>query len=72
MDHEEHGRGTEEDGPDAPDCPCRGTKQETACARAGCGFCIAAVIARGIRCEGCGCWLEHPEDGPCDCPGFGR
>lgn len=41
--HEGHGRGTEEDGPDEPDCPCRTTDQVKACAEAGCGFCRVQV-----------------------------
>lgn len=39
IDHSSHGQGTEEDGPDDPDCPCRDTRQERACAQEGCGFC---------------------------------
>lgn len=37
--HYNHGRGTKDGGPDAPDCPCRGTDEERACAGDGCGFC---------------------------------
>lgn len=41
--HGKHGRGDPESGPDDPDCPCRRTKEQAACAVAGCGFCIAAL-----------------------------
>lgn len=41
--HAKHGRGTEADGPDDPDCECRGTAKEKACAKAGCGFCKASI-----------------------------
>lgn len=41
-DHSQHGRGTAEDGPDDPDCPCRAGALEAECAKAGCGFCRAA------------------------------
>lgn len=41
-DHSEHGRGSPELGPDDPDCPCRKTELEGACAEAGCGFCISS------------------------------
>lgn len=40
--HKDHGRGTEEHGPDDPDCPCRGTENQFECAVYGCGFCRAA------------------------------
>lgn len=41
--HGEHGReSTPGDGPDEPDCPCRGTPEQTICAGVGCGFCKAA------------------------------
>lgn len=39
--HGTHGRGT--DAPDDPDCPCRRTAQQRACADAGCGFCTSAA-----------------------------
>jgi len=40
--HATHGLGTA-DGPDEPDCPCRGTTEQDQCAIAGCGFCRAAA-----------------------------
>ena len=42
YDHDSHGRGTAESGPDDPDCPCRDTVRQAVCATAGCGFCLAA------------------------------
>jgi hypothetical protein len=39
IDHNQHGRGSEERGPDDSDCPCRKTPYESQCAQAGCGFC---------------------------------
>jgi len=36
--HSDHGRG-DQDGPDDPDCICRGTDRQSECARFGCGFC---------------------------------
>lgn len=42
LDHSDHGRGTAEDGPDDPDCPCRTTEKQKVCAASGCGFCICA------------------------------
>ena len=39
VNHDNHGRGTAEDGPDDQDCPCRDTFLEVACAEHGCGFC---------------------------------
>lgn len=44
TDHEGHGSG-DENGPDDPDCGCRGTKEQAGCASSGCGFCIAATHA---------------------------
>lgn len=42
VDHRGHGRGSI-DGPDDPDCPCRGDyRYQADCAAEGCGFCIAA------------------------------
>lgn len=41
--HAGHGRGSAEDGPDDPDCPCRATPGQRSCAAAGCGFCRAAT-----------------------------
>ena len=40
--HLGHGAGTAESGPDDPDCGCRGTRRQRACASAGCGFCRCA------------------------------
>lgn len=40
SEHRDHGRG-DESGPFEPDCPCRGTPDQTACAEAYCGFCRA-------------------------------
>ena len=45
VDHADHGRGTES-GPDDPDCGCRMTPDEAACAAAGCGFCAARAYPR--------------------------
>lgn len=39
KDHSDHGRGYSEEGPNAPDCPCRRTDLEKECRTAGCGFC---------------------------------
>lgn len=48
--HASHGRGTEADGPDDSDCPCRKTERQDECAKAGCGFCLSdAVIAKRSR-----------------------
>lgn len=44
SEHASHGRGTADDGPEDPDCPCRGTSEQEECAKAGCGFCSAARI----------------------------
>ena len=41
--HTNHGVGSEEGGPDDPDCSCRGTTHQTECANHGCGFCLAAT-----------------------------
>jgi hypothetical protein len=41
--HSYHGRGDSENGPDDPDCPCRATTLQAACAQAGCGFCRASL-----------------------------
>jgi len=43
VDHGQHGRGAPDGGPDDPDCPCRGSVLEVACAAAGCGFCVASL-----------------------------
>lgn len=40
--HADHGRGTVEEGPNDPDCSCRGTEDQEVCAMSGCGFCKAA------------------------------
>lgn len=40
TDHGQHGQG--DDGPDDSDCSCCDTKEQSACASAGCGFCGAA------------------------------
>jgi hypothetical protein len=42
SEHADHGRGTVENGPDDPDCPCRGTSRQGECSANGCGFCLAA------------------------------
>lgn len=42
--HGDHGRGSIEQGPDDPDCPCRGTTDQLDCALAGCGFCTSAAL----------------------------
>ena len=42
VEHSDHGRGTEDDGPDEPDCACCATDKQAVCAEAGCGFCRAA------------------------------
>lgn len=41
-----HGAGSADGGPTAPDCPCRGTSRQRACASGGCGFCRAAEERR--------------------------
>lgn len=41
--HDDHGRGSAEDGPADCDCPCRGTARQSECASHGCGFCLAAA-----------------------------
>lgn len=43
ADHSHHGRGDAENGPADPDCPCRDTDRQDACARTGCGFCVASI-----------------------------
>ncbi len=43
-EHINHGVGTAENGPDDPDCPCRGTPKQKACSRWVCGFCKVAEI----------------------------
>lgn len=43
SDHTGHGAGTEESGPDEPDCPCRMTPEMEDCAAAGCGFCLVQL-----------------------------
>lgn len=40
--HESHGQGDADDGPSESDCGCRGGADQTICASAGCGFCLAA------------------------------
>lgn len=41
QSHKGHGSGTEEDGPDDCDCPCRTTAEHKDFAVEGCGFCEA-------------------------------
>lgn len=41
-DHSRHGRADERGVPIEPDCACRNTTREEACAQAGCGYCCAA------------------------------
>lgn len=41
-EHVAHGRGDADDGPRDPDCPCRNTEKQAACASVECGFCRAA------------------------------
>lgn len=43
VEHTRHGRGDAVNGPDDPDCPCRGTADEATCAAGGCGFCGAST-----------------------------
>lgn len=45
--HANHGRGSATDGPNEPDCPCRGTGEEAECANAGCGFCRRSTVPTG-------------------------
>lgn len=46
SDHDGHGSGSAESGPDDYDCPCRGGPHQAECAEeAGCGFCVAAEEA---------------------------
>lgn len=54
-EHVDHGRG-DDSGPFDPDCPCRGSEKEPACALAGCGFCNATVRASNARP---GCCTPH-------------
>jgi hypothetical protein len=43
TEHADHGREARPgDGPEEPDCACRGTHAQRACAMEGCGFCQAA------------------------------
>ena len=42
FDHSRHGRADERGVPLEPDCACRNTTREEACAQAGCGYCRAA------------------------------
>jgi hypothetical protein len=42
KEHDDHGRGTVEEGPIDLDCPCRNSPKQAACAEEGCGFCSAA------------------------------
>lgn len=42
YDHSRHGRADERGVPLEPDCACRNTPREEACAEAGCGYCRAA------------------------------
>lgn len=44
SNHEGHGSGSKEAGPDDSDCSCRGGPEQGACANAGCGFCSAAEL----------------------------
>lgn len=53
--HEGHGRGTEGEGPNEADCPCRDTPAEDGCARSGCGFCRIQYCAT----EGCILAADH-------------
>lgn len=42
TEHQGHGSGDAESGPDDPDCPCRPDLDKRAeCAKTGCGFCLA-------------------------------
>jgi hypothetical protein len=45
--HNNHGKATEEDGPEDLDCPCRGSPAAIDCADEGCGFCSAEVRGKG-------------------------
>lgn len=59
RDHSQHGRG-DQDGPEDPDCVCRGTNLETECAAEGCGFCsVASDIPDDVCC--CGDSMENHE-----------
>src|SRR5262245_55815451 len=62
--HDKHGRGTEADGPDEPDCACRDTDEEKACARAGCGFCKASVEHKEKPPRHCDDYLDNPNGVP--------
>lgn len=42
SEHGDHGRAGA-DGPEDPDCGCRGSDKQIACAQSGCGFCLAAT-----------------------------
>ncbi len=56
--HVGHGSGTALDGPDAPDCPCRGTDKQAECAFEGCGFC-------GVAERHCDDWIDDPNAPEC-------
>lgn len=45
TEHADHGRGSPESGPEDPDCPCRATALQAACAKEGCGFCVCDAPA---------------------------
>lgn len=51
IDHSEHGTGNTITGPTDPDCPCRNTKNEAACAVAGCGFCKPSFLAKNKQAQ---------------------
>lgn len=52
-----HGKSSDGETPDDPDCPCRGGKGQAECAYQGCGFCAAAEYHKNGEgtVEGCAC-----------------
>lgn len=43
LKHLDHGKSSDGQEPDEPDCSCRGTEYQRECAWQGCGFCRAAI-----------------------------
>ena len=43
TEHDTHGRGNDEHGPEYSDCLCRNTVNEATYASTGCGFCMASL-----------------------------
>lgn len=62
--HDKHGQGTAENGPDESDCACRNTDKEKACARAHCGFCLASLEEKNKMPTHCDDYLDEPANTP--------